>query len=210
VQREFGPTVYVMASRHNGTLYTGVTSDFIRRIHEHREGLLPRFTREHGVERLVWFEQHATMEQLGFRLSQSSVSRYKIPRGGLPAQGWATFLRNHAGEIAGIDMLCTPTLTFRRLYAFVVLSHRRRAILHVEVTDHPTARWLALQVGEAFATNALETFLVRDNDGAYGLTFRRKLRAMGIRDRPTMPHSPWQNGHVERLIGSSAANASTT
>ena len=63
MQREFGPTVYVMASRHNGTLYTGVTSDFIRRIHEHREGLLPGFTREHGVKRLVWFEQHATMEQ---------------------------------------------------------------------------------------------------------------------------------------------------
>ncbi len=94
------------------------------------------------------------------------------------------------------------TLTFERLYAFVVLAHRRRAILHVEVTDHPTARWLALQITEAFAGTKVPDWLVRDNDGAYGHVFRRRLRAMGIRDRPTKPQSPWQNGHVERLIGS--------
>ncbi len=145
---------------------------------------------------------HGELLKLGFCVSQSSVSKYMLPRSGRPTQGWATFLRNHAPEIAAIDMLCVPTLTFRRLYAFVVLSHRRRAILHIEVTDHPTAQWLAYQIGEAFAIDALPAFLVRDNDGAYGMVFRNKLRAMGIRDRPTMPHSPWQNGHIERLIGS--------
>ena len=60
---EFQPTVYILASKRNGTLYTGVTSDLIQRIYQHREGVLPGFTRKHGVKRLVWFEQHATMEQ---------------------------------------------------------------------------------------------------------------------------------------------------
>jgi putative endonuclease len=62
MQREFSPTVYILASRRNGTLYTGVTSDPPGRIYQHRHGLVPGFTREYGVKLLVWFEQHATME----------------------------------------------------------------------------------------------------------------------------------------------------
>lgn len=62
MQREFQPTVYLLASRKNGATYTGVTSNLIQRIHQHREGPIPGFTREYGVRRLVWFEQHATME----------------------------------------------------------------------------------------------------------------------------------------------------
>jgi len=62
VKRDFQPCAYIMASRRNGTLYTGVTSDLIQRIHQHREGLVPGFTSKHGVKRLVWFEQHSTMD----------------------------------------------------------------------------------------------------------------------------------------------------
>jgi len=62
VHRDFGPCVYLLASRRNGALYTGVTSDLVRRIHQHREGTMAGFTRRYGVKRLVWFEQHATME----------------------------------------------------------------------------------------------------------------------------------------------------
>ena len=62
MQREFQPAVYLLASRKNGALYTGVTSDIIRRVHEHREGVVPGFTKKHGIKRLVWFEQHSTME----------------------------------------------------------------------------------------------------------------------------------------------------
>ena len=61
--REFGPTVYILASRRNGTLYTGVTSHLIGRIHEHREGVVPGFTSKYGVKHLAWFEHRATMEQ---------------------------------------------------------------------------------------------------------------------------------------------------
>ena len=62
MQLDFQPTVYILASRKNGTIYTGVTSDLIQRIDQHREGAIQGFTREHHVKRLVWFEQHSTME----------------------------------------------------------------------------------------------------------------------------------------------------
>jgi len=62
VRREIQPCVYILASRRNGTLYTGVTSDLMRRIAQHREGRVGGFTKEHGIKRLVWFEPHATME----------------------------------------------------------------------------------------------------------------------------------------------------
>ena len=84
-----------------------------------------------------------------------------------------------------------------------MLGHGRRRILRVEAIDRPTAGWLAGQITEAFPWDEAPVWLVRDNDGAYGLKFRRRVRAMGIRDKPTWPpRSPWQNGWVERLIGS--------
>lgn len=68
-------------------------------------------------------------------------------------------------------------------------------------TDHPTALWLAQQIREAFPWDTAPKFLIRDNDEKYGDAFKRTVRAFGIRDRPTSPHSPWQNGYVERVIG---------
>lgn len=125
-----------------------------------------------------------------------------IPRNCRPVPGWLTFLRNHADAIASIDMLSVPTLTLGRLYAFVVLGHGRREILHIEVAKRANALWLAMQIGQAFKNGDAPAWLVRDNDGAYGMVFHRTVRNLGIRDRPTTPHSPWQNGYVERLIGS--------
>lgn len=63
MQREFGPTVYLLASRRNGTLYVGVTSNLMQRVAQHREGSISSFTRHYDVKRLVWFEPHATMAE---------------------------------------------------------------------------------------------------------------------------------------------------
>ena len=71
----------------------------------------------------------------------------------------------------------------------------------IGVTTNPTAHWLARQITEAFPWDSAPVYLLRDNDGAYGDVFTRRLRAMGIRDRPVTPRSPWQNGYVERVIG---------
>jgi transposase InsO family protein len=81
------------------------------------------------------------------------------------------------------------------------VGHGRRQLLWFAVTRHPTAEWLARQLVEAFPWNTAPAYLVRDNDGAYGQAFRRRVRAMGIRDRPISPRSPWQNPYAERLIG---------
>ena len=62
MHRDFVPAVYLMANRKNGTLYAGVTSHLVQRVHQHREGVVEGFTSRYGVDRLVWFEMHATME----------------------------------------------------------------------------------------------------------------------------------------------------
>jgi hypothetical protein len=109
--------------------------------------------------------------------------------------------RDHAHAIAAIDLFVVPTLTFERLFAFLVLGHGRRQLLWFEVTRHPTAEWLARQITEAFPWASAPAYLVRENDRAYGHVFTSRVRAMGIRDRPISPRSPWQNPYVERLIG---------
>jgi transposase InsO family protein len=143
---------------------------------------------------------HGELLMLGFEVAQSTVSKYMV-QGGSPSQGWKTFLRNHAQAIAAIDLFVVPTLSFERLFAFLVLGHGRRQLLWFEVTRHPTAEWLARQITEAFPWATAPAYLVRDNDRAYGHAFRSRVRAMGIRDRPISPRSPWQNPYVERLIG---------
>jgi transposase InsO family protein len=95
-----------------------------------------------------------------------------------------------------------PTAAFKLLFGLVILCHDRRRLVHVAVTANPTADWIARQILEAFPWETAHRYLIRDRDGAYGQVFKRRLGAMGIRDRRTTARSPWQNGHVERLIGS--------
>jgi len=145
---------------------------------------------------------HGELLKLGFDVSQATVSRYMPKRPPNPDQTWQTFLRNHMDCIAAIDFLVVPTLTFRILYVFVILGHERRELLHLAITSNPTAEWTARQITEAFPWDEAPRYLVRDNDRTYGHIFRHRLLAMGIHDRPTALRSPWQNGLVERVIGS--------
>jgi transposase InsO family protein len=119
-----------------------------------------------------------------------------------PSQGWRTFLRNHTGDFAAVDLFVVPTIGFKRLYALLILSLERRRLVWTNVTASPTAEWIARQLTEAFPWEEAPRFLIRDRDSSYGIIVARRLRAMGIRDRPIPPRAPWQNGHVERLIGS--------
>jgi transposase InsO family protein len=121
---------------------------------------------------------------------------------GPPSQEWKTFLRNHVPHIGAIDMFVVPTVGFRLLYGLVVLRLNRRRLVWINVTSNPTADWIARQITEAFPWDQAPRYLIGDRDASYGHLVTRRLAAMGIRDRPTAPRSPWQNGHVERLIGS--------
>jgi Integrase core domain len=125
-----------------------------------------------------------------------------VKRRGPPRQERRTFLRNHAPDIAAMDLFVAPTIGFDLLYAFVIVRPDRRDLVWINVTANPTAEWVARQIAEAFPWDEAPDYLIRDRDRIYGTIVTRRLRAMGIRDKPTAPASPWQNGFAERLIGS--------
>ena len=145
---------------------------------------------------------HGELLMLGIKLAESTVAGYMTRRQRPPSQGWKTFLRNHAAGIASIDLLVVRTSSFKLLYGLVILRHARRRLVTISVTNNPTAEWIAGQVTDAFPWDEAPRHLIRDRDGAFGPAYTRRIRAMAIRDHPTAPRSPWQNGHVERLIGS--------
>jgi len=145
---------------------------------------------------------HGELLMLGLDVAQSTVSKYMRRLGRRPpSQSWRAFLQNHADAIAAIDMCVVPTMMFERLFVFLVLGHGRRQLLWFEVTRRATAAWLSQQIIEAFPWESAPRYLLRDNEGVYGRVFTRRLKSMGIRDRPISPGSPWQNGHLERLVG---------
>ena len=125
-----------------------------------------------------------------------------VKRRGPPSQGWRTFLRNHAPDIAAMDLFVVPTIGFKLLYGFVIIRIDRRDLVWINVTTNPTAEWIARQITEAFPWDGAPRYMIRDRDRIYGAVVTRRLRAMGIRDKPIAPASPWQNGFAERLIGS--------
>ena len=130
------------------------------------------------------------------------VAKYMVKRCGPPSQGWRIFLRNHAPDIAAMDLFVVPTIGFDLLYGLVIVRLARRDLVWINVTSHPTAEWIARQIMEAFPWNEAPRYVIRDRDQVYGAAAMRRLRAMGIRDKPIAPGSPWQNGFAERLIGS--------
>jgi transposase InsO family protein len=160
--------------------------------------------RRMSIENPLWGAPriHGELLKLGFEVAQSSVAKYMVKRSGPPSQGWRTFLHNHAPDIAAMDLFVVPTIGFDLLYAFVIVQLGRRDLVWINVTAYPTADWVARQLTEAFPWNEAPRYMIRDRDRIYGAVFTRRLRAMGIRDKPTAPASPWQNGVAERLVGS--------
>jgi transposase InsO family protein len=160
--------------------------------------------RRMSTENLLWGAPriHGELLKLGFSVAQSTVAKYMVKRRGPPSQGWRTFLRNHAPDIAAMDLFVVPTIGFDLLYAFIIVRLDRRDLAWINVTTSPTAEWVARQITEAFPWDGAPGYMIRDRDRIYGTVVTRRLRAMGIRDKPIAPASPWQNGFVERLIGS--------
>lgn len=161
--------------------------------------LIRRISRENptwGAPRI-----HGELLMLGYDVSEATVARYMIKRKGRPTQNWKTFLRNHLDQIAAIDFLTVPTVMFRTLYVFVVLSHDRRRILHLNVTYNPSARWTALQLYQAFPFETAPRFIIRDRDGIYGYEVEKAIKQLGMEELVISPRSPWQNGYCERAVG---------
>ncbi len=162
--------------------------------------LIRRMSRENprwGVPRI-----QSELALLGHTVAEATVRKYRIRHRNPPSQTWRTFLENHLSDIVAIDFFTVPTATFRILFAFVVLRHDRRHVVHFNVTAYPTAEWAAQQIIEAFPEDTAPRFLIRDRDGIYGHVFQQRVQNMGIEEVVIAPRSPWQNSFCERLFGS--------
>ena len=144
---------------------------------------------------------HGELQKLGIEISQAAVSKYMVRHRRPPSQTWRTFLDTHLRSLVAVDFFTVPTVMFKVLFVFVVLAHARRRVVHVNVTNTPTAEWTAQQLVEAFPWETAPRYLLRDRDAVYGSVFSNRVHSLGIHEVKTAPHSPWQNPYVERLIG---------
>jgi putative transposase len=163
--------------------------------------LIRRFATENG-----WRARkvRAELEKLGISIGLATVSRY-LPKRDPDhdhRQRWRTFLRNHSHGIAAMDFLVVPTVRFRLLYAWFVIGHGRREIIHFGVTAHPTSSWVMQQLREAFPNDTSPRFLIYDDDSIFSERVTESIRNIGIEPQRTAFRSPWQNGIAERWVGS--------
>ena len=119
-----------------------------------------------SIENPLWGAPriHGELLKLGFEVAQSSVAKYMVKQHRPPSQGWHTFLRNHAPDIAAMDLFVAPTIGFDLLYAFIIVRLDRRDLVWINVTTNPTAEWIARQLTEALPWNQAPHYLIRDRD----------------------------------------------
>ena len=119
---------------------------------------------------------------LGFDVSERTTSRWmnRAPRDSGFGERWLTFLRNHKEVIGAMDFFTIPTVTFRVLYCFFIISHDSRRILHFNVTKYATSLWIVQQLREAFPFDSAPKFLIFDRDAKYGLQVPAAVRSLNI------------------------------
>jgi transposase InsO family protein len=162
---------------------------------------MARANRTWGEERIA----HELLVKLGLEVSPRTVRRYLSrgtrPRQGVPAQRWATFVRNHADAVLACDFAVTVTVGFRTLYVFVVLEVGTRRIVHWNVTAHPTAAWTTQQFRTAITGDTPYRSLIHDRDAIFAPEVDRAVASMGLRVLKTPVQTPQANAFCERLIG---------
>ena len=142
------------------------------------------------------------LRKLGIEVAKSTVEKYrpKVRKPSSPT--WKAFLNNHVQNLVACDFFTVPTATFRVLFVFIILAHKRRRIVHFNITEHPTAQWTAQQIVEAFPWDTAPRYLLRDRDSIYGTAFQSRVKNLGMEEVMIAPRSPWQNPYCERVIGS--------
>jgi len=144
----------------------------------------------------------AELRFLGYEVAELTVAKYMRRSSPRPSSTWRTFLEAHIRDIVAVDFFVVPTLTFHLLFGFLILRHNRRELVHVNVTDHPTAAWAAQQLVESFPEETAPKYLLRDRDAIYGAAFARRVKGLGMSEVLIAPRAPWQNPFAERVIGS--------
>ncbi len=142
--------------------------------------------------------------KLGIRISLATIGRYlpKIKPDPTQRQRWRTFLKNHSDVIAGMDFFVVPTVRFRLLYVWFAIDHGRRRVLHFNVTESPTARWVIQQLRETFPDEPAHRYMIYDNDAIFSSAVTHAIKSFEIEPKRTAFRSPWQNGIAERFVGS--------
>lgn len=142
------------------------------------------------------------LQKIGIDVAKSTVEKYR-PKGHNPSSStWKAFLSNHVEHIVSCDFFTVPTANFKVLFVFIILAHERRRMVHFNITEHPTAKWTAQQIVDAFPWETAPRYLLRDRDSIYSAAFQDRVSRMGIEEVKTAPRSPWQSPYVERVIGS--------
>jgi transposase InsO family protein len=169
-------------------------------ISRQTQDLIARMATENG-----WRARRIQGElaMLGIQISLATISRYlPKPRPDPRAQqSWRTFLRNHRDLICAMDFFVVPTARFRLLYAWFLLNHGRRRVLHLNVTANPSARWVVQQLREALPDSPCHRYLILDNDAVFSDEVTRSIASLGLEPKRTAFRSPWQNGTAERFVG---------
>jgi putative transposase len=175
---------------------------------------LRRLIRRMARENPTWGRRRiqAELRFLGCEVAELTVAKYMRRPSPRPSSTWRTFLGAHIGEIVAIDFFVVPTLTFRLLFGFLILRHHRRELVHVNVTDHPTAAWAAHQLVESFPEETAPKYLLRDRDAIYGNVFVRRVNGLGMREvlialgRPGRIPSP--SASSGRFVGNASITSS--
>ncbi len=147
---------------------------------------------------------HGELLKLGFVVSEHSVARYlrRLRRRGDAGRRWAAFLANHREAIVACDFFTVPTVTFQLLWCFFVIDHRRRTILHINVTGESTTAWVVQLLRDTFTGDGPYRFMLLDHDSTFDGTVIEFLKATGLKPTRTAIRAPWQNGVAERWVGS--------
>ena len=162
--------------------------------------LIRRMARENST----WGRRRiqAELALLGYEVAELTVAKYMHRTSPRPSPTWRVFLDCPCSRHRRRRLLPRANLDLPSPVRLRVLRHERRELLHLNVTDHPTAVWTARQLVEAFPDDSAPRFLLRDRDAIYGEEFARRVESMDIREVLTAPRAPWQNPFVERVIGS--------
>ncbi len=136
------------------------------------------------------------LPKLGITVAKSTVEKYRVRPRRPPSPSWRAFLKTHMTKLVALDFFTVPTVGLTVLFVLIVLAHARLRVLHFNVTEHPTVRWTAQQLVEAFPWDIALKYLLRDRDAVYGERFQRRVTSLGIDQIPAAPRSPWQNAYA--------------